>query len=210
MDTCVCMGASIGNATGISKVISPDERKNIVAVMGDSTFLHSGMTALLDMVYNKAPVTVIILDNRITAMTGRQENPASGFTLSGEETFQVDLTALCRTLGAQNIRTIDPYDLEESGMVIEEEMQRPEPSVIITSRPCVLIKRAGAYKRGKPLVVDPEICKGCKECVKLGCPAVIWQTEDGKKGKAYIDPLFCSGCDVCTQICKFAAIKESI
>lgn len=208
MDTCVCMGASIGNATGITKVLSPEEQKKVVAVIGDSTFLHSGMTGLLDMVYNKAPATVIILDNRITAMTGRQENPASGFTLSGEETFQVDLPALARNLGVKNVRTIDPYNLDETRQAIEEEMNRPEPSVVITNRPCVLIKRPGVYKRGEPLVVDHEICTGCRACTKLGCPAIIWQTgSDSSKGKAYIDPLLCSGCDVCAQLCKFMAIK---
>ncbi len=207
MDTCVCMGASVGNATGMTKALPPDEQKKVVAVIGDSTFLHSGITGLLDMVYNKAPATVIILDNRITAMTGRQENPASGFTLMGEETFQVDFTSLVRTLGVRNVRTIDPYNLDETRQAIEEEMNRPEPSVIITSRPCVLIKRPGIFKRGEPVVIDHEICSGCRACVKLGCPAVIWQSGDDSKGKAYIDPLLCNGCDVCAQLCKFLAIK---
>ena len=207
MDTCVCMGASVSNATGITKVLAPEEQKKVVAVIGDSTFLHSGMTGLLDMVYNKAPATVLILDNRITAMTGRQENPASGYTLMGEETFQVDFTSLVKTLGVRNVRTIDPYNLDETKQAIEEEMNRPEPSVIITNRPCVLIKRPGIYKRGEPIVIDHEICTGCRACVKLGCPAVIWQSDGESKGKAYIDPLLCSGCDVCAQLCKFLAIK---
>ncbi len=207
MDTCVCMGASIGNATGMTKVLDAEDQKKVVAVIGDSTFLHSGMTGLLDMVYNKAPATVIILDNRITAMTGRQENPASGFTLAGEETFQVDFSSLVQALGVSNVRTIDPYDLEETGETIAEEMDRPEPSVIITSRPCVLIKRPGVFKRGAPLEIDPEVCKGCRECVKLGCPAIVWQTGSGGRGKAVIDPLLCGGCDVCTQLCKFMAIR---
>lgn len=209
MDTCVCMGASIGNATGITKVLAPEDQKKVVAVIGDSTFLHSGMTGLLDMVYNKAPATVLILDNRITAMTGRQENPASGFTLMGEETFQVDFASLVRTLGIKNVRSVDPYDLEETEKAIAEEMNRPEPSVIITSRPCVLIKRPGIFRRGEPLEIDHEICKGCKVCVKLGCPAIVWQTGSDGKGKAFIDPLLCSGCDVCSQLCKFMAIKAS-
>lgn len=209
MDTCVCMGASIGNATGLAKVLAPEDRKKVVAVIGDSTFLHSGMTGLLDMVYNKAPSTVIVLDNRITAMTGRQENPASGFTLMGEETFQVDFFTLVRALGVRNVRAIDPYNLEETEKTIAEEMDRPEPSVIITSRPCVLIKRPGVFKRGTPLEIDHEICKGCRECVKLGCPAIVWQTGSEGKGKAVIDPLLCGGCDVCTQLCKFMAIKAS-
>lgn len=207
MDTCICMGASIGNATGITKVLSPDEQKKLVAVIGDSTFLHSGMTALLDMVYNNSPATVIILDNRITAMTGRQENPASGFNLKGEETYKVDFTELVRALGVSNVRTVDPYNFEETRQAIAEEMERPEPSVIITSRPCVLIKRSGIFKRGEPQTVDPEICSGCKACVKIGCPAIIWQTGSDSKGKAFIEPLFCNGCGLCARLCKFLAIK---
>ncbi len=206
MDTCVCMGASIGTATGMTKVLSPDEQKKVVAVIGDSTFLHSGITALLDMVYNKAPATVIILDNRITAMTGRQENPASGYTLMGEETFQVDLPELVKTLGVRNIRIIDPLNLAESKQVLQEEMERPEPSVIITQRPCVLIKREGVFKRGSTFEVDIELCTGCKACLKLGCPAIVWQSGEGKKGKATIDPLLCTGCTICEQVCKFNAI----
>ncbi|BDV43246.1 indolepyruvate oxidoreductase subunit IorA [Geotalea uraniireducens] len=207
MDTCVCMGASIGNATGITKVVSPEERQKVVAVIGDSTFLHSGITGLLDMVYNKAPATVVILDNRITAMTGRQENPASGYTLMGEETFQVDLAQLCNTLGVQHVRTVDPYDLADTKRVLQEEMARPEPSVVITQRPCVLIKREGAFERGESQAVDFEICSGCKACLKLGCPAIIWQPSEGERGKAMIDPLLCTGCEVCAQLCKFSAIK---
>ncbi len=209
MDTCICMGASIGNTTGISKVLSADEQKKVVAVIGDSTFLHSGMTGLLDMVSNKAPATVIILDNRITAMTGRQENPASGYTLMGEEAFQVDFPSLVRALGVRHVRTVDPYNIEETIQAIDEEMSRPEPSVIITNRPCVLIKRPGVFKRGEPVMVDPESCKGCKVCVKLGCPAIVWKTGSDGKGKAFVEPLLCSGCDVCTQLCKFMAIKAA-
>jgi indolepyruvate ferredoxin oxidoreductase alpha subunit len=208
MDTCVCMGASIGNATGITKVLSPEERQKVVAVIGDSTFLHSGITALLDMVYNKAPATVILLDNRITAMTGRQENPASGFTLMGEETFQVDFPQLIAALGVRHIRTIDPYNLEETTHVLKEEMERPEPSVIITKRACVLIKREGVFEKGQVHSVEAELCTGCRACLKLGCPAIVWQPAEGKKGKVYIDPLLCTGCGVCAQLCKFSAIGE--
>ncbi len=207
MDTCICMGAGIGNATGITKVLKPDEQKKVVAVIGDSTFLHSGMTALLDMVYNNSPSTVILLDNRITAMTGRQENPASGFTLMGQESFQVDFAELVKSLGVRNVRKVDPYDFDDTMLAITEEMDRPETSVIITNRPCVLIKRTGVFKRGTPQKVDPETCTGCKACVKIGCPAIIWETDSGLKGKAVIDPQFCTGCKVCTQLCKFLAIK---
>jgi indolepyruvate ferredoxin oxidoreductase alpha subunit len=206
LDTCVCMGASIGNATGITKVLSAEERQQVVAVIGDSTFLHSGITGLLDMVYNKAPATVIILDNRITAMTGRQENPASGFTLMGEETFQVDLPELVKILGVRHVQIVDPYDLAESKRILQEEMARPEPSVVITQRPCVLIKRAGVFESGEPLEVKIELCSGCKACMKLGCPAIVWQAGEGGKGKATIDPLLCTGCNVCEQVCKLSAI----
>jgi indolepyruvate ferredoxin oxidoreductase alpha subunit len=207
MDTCVCMGASIGNATGITKVLSAEERQKVVAVIGDSTFLHSGITGLLDMVYNKAPATLIILDNRITAMTGRQENPASGFTLMGEETFQVDLPQLVKTLGVRYVQIVDPYDLAESKRILQEEMARPEPSVVITQRPCVLIKRAGVFESGEPLEVKIELCSGCKACMKLGCPAIVWQAGEVGKGKATIDPLLCTGCNVCEQVCKLSAIR---
>jgi indolepyruvate ferredoxin oxidoreductase, alpha subunit len=206
MDTCVCMGASIGTATGITKVLAPDEQKKIVAVIGDSTFLHSGITGLLDMVYNNAPATVVILDNRITAMTGRQENPASGFTLMGQESFQIDLPQLVKVLGVKNIRVVDPYDLAESKQALQEEMERPEPSVVITQRPCVLIKREGVYERGEALEVDIELCTGCKACLKLGCPAIIWQAGEAGKGKVCIDAQLCTGCNVCEQVCKFSAI----
>jgi indolepyruvate ferredoxin oxidoreductase alpha subunit len=206
MDTCVCMGASIGTATGITKVLAPDEQKKIVAVIGDSTFLHSGITGLLDMVYNNAPATVVILDNRITAMTGRQENPASGFTLMGQESFQIDLPQLAKVLGVKNIRVVDPYNLAESKQALQEEMERPEPSVVITQRPCVLIKREGVYERGEAVEVDVELCTGCKACLKLGCPAIIWQAGEAKKGKVYIDAQLCTGCNVCEQVCKFSAI----
>jgi indolepyruvate ferredoxin oxidoreductase alpha subunit len=206
MDTCVCMGASIGTATGITKVLAPDEQKKIVAVIGDSTFLHSGITGLLDMVYNNAPATVVILDNRITAMTGRQENPASGFTLMGQESFQIDLPQLAKVLGVKNIRVVDPYNLAESKQALQEEMERPEPSVVITQRPCVLIKREGVYERGEAVEVDIELCTGCKACLKLGCPAIIWQADEAKKGKVCIDAQLCTGCNVCEQVCKFSAI----
>ena len=165
------------------------------------------MTGLLDMVCTKAPATVIILDNRITAMTGRQENPASGYTLSCEEAFQVYFQSLAKALGVRRVRTIAPYDIDETGRVIEEEMNRSEPSVIITNRPCVLIKRPGVFKRGTPVKVDPDACKGCKVCVKLGCPAIVWKTGSDGKGRAFVEPLLCSGCDVCVQLCKFMAIQ---
>lgn len=209
MDTCVCMGASIGMATGAVKVLPPEERKKVVAVIGDSTFLHTGINGLMDMVYNKGAATVIILDNRITAMTGRQENPGSGHTLMNDPTNSVDFELLCKAIGVKNVRTINPLDLEECKKAISEEMERPETSVIITDKPCVLIKREGVFKAGAPLAVVEESCTGCRACLKIGCPAIEWVPGSGKKGKAHIDPLLCNGCDVCSQLCKFSAIQEA-
>ncbi|BCS54000.1 indolepyruvate ferredoxin oxidoreductase subunit alpha [Geobacter sp. SVR] len=209
MDTCVCMGASVGMATGVTKVVSSEEQKKVVAVIGDSTFLHTGINGLMDMVYNQSPATLIILDNRITAMTGRQDNPASGFTLMDDPTHRVDLPLLCKAVGVQHIRLIDPFDLEQTRKVIQEEMNRPEPSVIITDKPCVLIKREGVFEKGIVLEVDEEGCVGCRACLKIGCPAIEWRPGEGQRGKAYIEPLLCTGCDVCRQLCKFNAIGRS-
>uniref|UniRef100_A0A831U0Q9 Indolepyruvate oxidoreductase subunit IorA n=1 Tax=Geobacter metallireducens TaxID=28232 RepID=A0A831U0Q9_GEOME len=210
MDTCVCMGASISNASGIVRVLDPEEKKKVVAVIGDSTFLHTGVNSLMEMAYNQAPATVVILDNRITAMTGRQDNPASGWTLSDGETNAVDLVQLCKALGIRHVRVVDPLNLEETRAALKEEMERPEPSVIITNRPCVLVKREGVYKKGLVLSVDQDHCTGCRACLKIGCPAIEWQpAPDGKKGKAFIDPLLCNGCDVCRQLCKFNAIGSA-
>jgi len=211
MDTCVCMGASIGMATGVTKVVSPEEQKKVVAVIGDSTFLHTGINGLMDMVYNNAPATVIILDNRITAMTGRQDNPASGFTLMNDPTNAIDFPLLCKSLGVKNIRVINPLDLEETKRVIAEEMERPEPSVIITDKPCVLIKREDIFQKGPTYLVEEDRCTGCRACLKIGCPAIEWRPagDGSKRGKAYIDPLLCTGCDVCRQLCKFDAIRSA-
>jgi indolepyruvate ferredoxin oxidoreductase alpha subunit len=208
MDTCVCMGASIGMATGVTKVVSAEEKKKVVAVIGDSTFLHTGMNGLMDMVYNNAPATVIILDNSITAMTGRQDNPASGFTLMDDPAHAINIPLLCKALGVKNIRVINPLDLEETKRIIAEEMERPEPSVIITNKPCVLIKRDDVFQKGPVYAVDAEKCTGCRACLKIGCPAIAWlPAGDGsRKGKAHIDPLLCTGCDVCRQLCMFDAI----
>jgi indolepyruvate ferredoxin oxidoreductase alpha subunit len=208
MDTCVCMGASIGMATGVTKVVADEEKKKVVAVIGDSTFLHTGVNGLMDMVYNNSPATVIILDNSITAMTGRQDNPATGFTLMDEPAHKVDIPLLCKALGVKNIRIINPLDLEETKRVIAEEMERFETSVIITTKPCVLIKRKDVYGNGPVYAVAVDACTGCRACLKIGCPAIEWQPagDGSKKGKAHIDPLLCNGCDVCRQMCKFNAI----
>jgi indolepyruvate ferredoxin oxidoreductase alpha subunit len=208
MDTCVCMGASISNASGIVRSLPPEEQRRVVAVIGDSTFLHTGVNSLMEMAYNQSPATVLILDNRITAMTGRQENPASGFTLSGNPAPEVNIPDLCRAIGIRNLRIVDPYDLEATQAVLSEEMARPEPSVIITNRPCCLIKDDTRFTKGKVLAIDEDACIGCKFCLKIGCPAIEWHPgPDGKKGKASIDPHLCTGCTVCQQLCKFDAIK---
>jgi len=209
METCVCMGASIGNATGVVKVVSGDEKRRVVAVIGDSTFIHSGITGLADMVYNNSPATVVILDNRITAMTGRQDNPASGFTLMNEPSHRIDLAQLCAALGVKHVRAVNPFDLEETSQALKEEMERPETSVIITNKPCVLIKREGVFRKGPLSTVDVEKCTGCRACLKLGCPAIQWKSGEGKKGISYIDPMLCTGCDVCRQLCKFDAIGRA-
>ena len=207
MDTCVCMGASISNASGIVRVLDEQDKKKVVAVIGDSTFLHTGVNSLMEMAYNRAPATVVILDNRITAMTGRQDNPASGWTLMDQPADVVNLEQLCRALGIRHVRVVDPLDLDATRAALKEEMDRPEPSVVITNRPCVLVKREGVYRKGIPLSVDQELCAGCKACLKVGCPAIEWQPgSEDTKGKALIDPLLCNGCDVCRQLCKFDAI----
>jgi len=207
MDTCVCMGASISMGSGIVRALPPEEQQRVVAVIGDSTFLHTGINSLMEMAWNKAPATVVILDNRITAMTGRQENPASGFTLSGEESVEVNIPELCRVLGIKNVRVVDPYDLEATRQAVVEEMHRPEPSVIITNRPCCLIKGPGRFEKGPTLEVDQGKCTGCKACLRIGCPAIEWKPNpDGNKGKAFIDPSLCTGCTVCQQLCTFQAI----
>lgn len=204
MDTCVCMGASIGNATGMSKVLSPEEQRKVVAVIGDSTFLHTGINGLMDMVYNKAASTVIILDNRITAMTGRQENPTSGYMLNELETYRVDMEQLCRAVGVEHVKVLDPYNIALTRKTIREEMARPETSVIITTRPCMLVPRDNMDKR-MPLYVDHDKCTGCKACLRLGCPAIAW--DEGNK-KSNIDKIICVGCKVCQQTCGFDAFQE--
>ena len=205
MDTCICMGASIGNATGLSKVLNEEDRKKVVAVIGDSTFLHTGINGLMDMVWNKSTATVLILDNSTTGMTGRQDNPSTGYTLNGEEAYQVDLEAICRALGVKHVETVDPFQMDKTRAVIKEAMERPELSVIITRRPCVLIKH-DVVKTSTPLYVDHEKCVACKACLTIGCPAIEWQTgKDGKKGNCRVDRLLCNGCQVCMQLCKFDA-----
>ncbi len=202
-DTCICMGASIGNAIGIEKV--GGYPRGVVAAIGDSTFLHSGITGLLDAVYNKSNIVVIILDNRVTAMTGGQEHPGTGHTLMGEPTKRVNFFDLCRALGVESVREADPYDFEVLQTMIKEEIARPGPSVIITNRSCVLMPKRIAET---PYTVLADVCDGCSACFRIGCPAIAAseeKTEDGKN-KAIIDPLLCTGCSLCAQVCKPEAI----
>ncbi len=204
MDTCICMGASVGMATGITKVLSEEEQRKVVAVIGDSTFLHTGINGLMDMVYNKSKATLIILDNRITAMTGRQENPTSGYQLNEQEAPRVDMEQLCRAVGVKHVTILDPYDLEMTGKVIRAEMARPEVSVIITTKPCMLVPRDNQNPR-PPLFVDANKCTGCRACLQIGCPAITFDVENKK---AVVDKIICTGCKVCQQTCGFDAFQE--
>jgi len=206
MDSCICMGASVGNSSGLNKVLSGTDKQKVVGVIGDSTFLHSGINGLLDMVYNGSTATLIILDNSITAMTGRQENPGSGFTLAGDKANKVDLEQLCRSVGIKHVRTVNPWDLAETRQVIQEEMEREAPSVVITQGPCVLIKR-DVGQRKTPLEIVSEKCTGCKACLQIGCPAIEWQPDAGERGKAVVNQELCVGCTICAQLCKFDAYK---
>jgi len=203
LDTCVCMGASIGNAIGLEKVGGYE--KGVVAVIGDSTFLHSGITGLLNAVYNKSNITVIILDNRITAMTGGQEHPGTGRTLMGEETKQVNLVELCKALGVDSVCEVDAYDYKGSLEAIKKELKREGPSVVLTNRPCVLMPRR---IMDQPYTVIADLCNGCSACFRIGCPAIMTSKEltKRKRPKAIIDPTLCTGCTLCAQICKPEAI----
>ena len=201
MDTCVCMGASIGSAMGIEKATRRSD--NVVAVIGDSTFVHSGITGLVDMVYNRSKGTVIILDNETTAMTGRQEHPGTGVTLMGERTTRLDFVSLARTLGVEYVRKVDPYDLNTLESVIDEAVNLDALAVIVTNRPCLLLRRDREVRRAE---VDADVCVGCQLCLQLGCPAISSLSPDDKRVK--IDPVLCTGCMVCASVCRSEAISE--
>lgn len=200
MDAVVCMGASIGMSIGFDKA-DPEAHKNSVAVIGDSTFIHSGITGLIDAVYNKAPVTVIILDNRTTGMTGHQNHPATGKTIKNEPTYELDLAEVCRAVGVPNVRTVDPGDLAELERAVKEELAKDEVSVIIAKKPCALLTK----KLYNGFCVDEEKCKKCKACLKLGCPAIV----NGKDGIT-IDVSLCTECGLCKGVCKFGAIEGEV
>jgi len=195
LDTTICMGASISGLHGFTKAGGG----KAVAVIGDSTFMHSGVTGLINAAYNESNSTVIIVDNSITGMTGHQQNPTTGYNLKGDPCTKIDLETLCKAVGIRRVRVVDPYDLAQCDAALKEELAADEPSVIISRRPCALLKYV---KHNKPLEVDPEKCKSCKMCMKIGCPAISMEN-----GVAKVDNTLCTGCGVCAQLCKFDALK---
>ena len=198
MDASICMGASVSALHGYNKARGPEAEKKSVAVIGDSTFAHSGITSLIDIAYNRSNSVVIVLDNSITGMTGHQQNPTTGYNIKGEPATAVDLEALCHAIGIQRVTVVDPYDLKEVTRVLKEELAAEEPSVIISRRPCALLKYV---KHNPPLSVAPDKCIGCKACLGIGCPAISY-----REGKAVIDATQCVGCGVCKGLCPKGAI----
>ena len=200
MDTTLCMGASISGLHGFNKAMGAEGEQHSVAVIGDSTFMHSGMTGLANIAYNQSNSTVLILDNSITGMTGHQQNPTTGYNIKGEPAGKVDLEALCRAIGIGRVKVVDPYNLKECDQVLNEELAAEEPSVIISRRPCVLLKNV---KPQPALQVNPDKCIGCKACMRIGCPSISF-----RDGKAVIDHTTCVGCGVCQQMCPKEAIER--
>ena len=201
MEMTLCMGASVSAIHGYNKALGPDSEHKTVAVIGDSTFMHSGMTGLANIAYNQSNSTVIILDNSITGMTGHQQNPTTGYNIKGDPAGKIDLESLCRAMGFRRVRVVDPYDLAETEKAVKEELAAEEPSVIISRRPCALLKYV---KHKPPLKVNTEKCVGCKSCMKIGCPAISI-----KGGKAHVDNTLCVGCGVCRQLCRFDAFEST-
>lgn len=199
MEMTLCMGASISSIHGFNKALGEESENRTVAVIGDSTFMHSGMTGLANIAYNQSNSTVIILDNSITGMTGHQQNPTTGYNIKGDPAGKINLEDLCRSMGFERVTVIDPYDLAQCDKVIKEELAVKEPSVIISRRPCALLKYV---KHNPPIHADTDRCVGCKSCMKLGCPAISI-----KNKKAVIDNTLCVGCGVCQQLCKFDALQ---
>ena len=203
MDTCVCMGASIGVAHGVEKATGRSD--NMVAVIGDSTFIHSGITSLVDVVYNQSPTTVVILDNETVAMTGHQHHPGTGRTASGESTHRLSLAGICEAAGVEHVTVVDPYDLKQTEESIQAALERSAPSVVIARRRCVILDR------GRPrsyFRVDAERCVGCGQCLSIGCPAISDRTGSGRKKRVAIIAEMCAGCGVCGQLCPADAIVE--
>ncbi len=200
LDSTLCMGASVSGLHGYNKAGGEETEAKSVCVIGDSTFMHSGITGLVNIAYNASNSTVIILDNSITGMTGHQQNPTTGYNIKGDPAAKVDLETLCHAVGIESVRVVDPYNLQECDKVLKEELAKAEPSVIISRRPCVLLK---SVKTKPALKVNEDKCKSCKMCMKLGCPSISMHG-----GKAEIDATLCVGCGVCTQMCKFDAIEN--
>lgn len=200
IDTTVCMGASISGLHGYNKAMGAEGEKNSVAVIGDSTFMHSGITGLANIAYNGSNSTVIILDNSITGMTGHQQNPTTGYNIKGDPATKISLEKLCEAVGIERVTVVDPYDLELCDRVLKQELAAEAPSVIIARRPCALLK---SVKHNPPFEIKRDNCKSCKACMKIGCPAISM-----KEGKASIDVTLCVGCGLCKGLCKFSAILE--
>ena len=200
VDSVLCMGASIGMAHGFTKILGEEAARRSVAVIGDSTFMHSGITGVVNLAYNKSIATVLVLDNSITGMTGHQQNPTTGLTLKNEPTYPIRIEDVCRAMGIERVRVVDPHDMAATEAAIREEIAADAPSVIIVRRPCQLLK----YVKAKPpLSIDPNKCKGCRSCMKIGCPAIRFVDK-----KATIDPTICVGCGLCEQMCKFGAFER--
>ncbi len=201
MEMTLCMGASVSAIHGFNKALGEESEGKTVAVIGDSTFMHSGMTGLANIAYNQSNSTVIILDNSITGMTGHQQNPTTGYNIKGDPAGKIDLEALCRAMGIKRVRVVDPYDLKATDQAVKEELAANEPSVIISRRPCALLKYV---KHEAPLAVDPAKCVGCKSCMRIGCPAISI-----REGKAHVDNTQCVGCGVCQQLCGVNAFHST-
>ena len=201
VDTTLCMGASVSAIHGFIKMQDPEAARHTVAVIGDSTFMHSGMTGLANIAYNMSNSTVIILDNAITGMTGHQQNPTTGYNIKGDPAGKIDLEALCRAMGFERVRVVDPYNLAECDSVIREELNVDAPSVIISRRPCALLKYV---KHKAPLKVNPDKCVGCRACMQIACPSISFREK-----KAVVDATQCVGCGVCSQLCRFGAYEST-
>jgi len=221
LHSCICMGASIGMAHGMSKALKDKVKGKVVGVIGDSTFIHSGITSLLNMAYNKSDAVIVICDNRTTAMTGMQDHPATGFTLQREKTKVLDFANLASALGIDRVRVIDPYDMKTTRRVLKEELAKPGASVVISQRACALFKRDMNDTR-KVFKIDAEKCVGCKACIGLGCPPISWikfeempsqkvkRNVKKQDGVAFIDTELCNGCTLCEQVCNVGAVIEVI